>query len=88
MLKHIYEHLKTRKKYNTLLIKYEAKKDELEQKIIELNTQKNINKIEREKFAQALEQFINKDIQNKTKKIKNKNKKKENKNENNKCKCK
>lgn len=83
MLKHIYEHLKTRKKYNTLTIMYEAKCYELEQKIIELNTQKNINKIEREKFSQALEQFIKKDIKNKIK-----NKQKENKNENNKCKCK
>ena len=52
-------------------------------KIIELNTQKNINKIEREKFSQALEQFIKKDIKNKIK-----NKQKESKNENNKCKCK
>lgn len=37
MLKHIYEHLKTRKKYNTLMVKYESLKEELEQKITEYN---------------------------------------------------
>lgn len=33
----LYEHLKTRKKYNTLLIKYETLKDSLEEKITECN---------------------------------------------------
>lgn len=60
MLKQIYEHLKTRKKYNTLMIKYETKKEELEQKIVELNTQKKINKIEREKFEKSVDYYIKK----------------------------
>lgn len=67
MLKQIYEHLKTRKKYNTLMIKYEAKKDELEQKIVELNTQKRINKIEREKFESAIEEYAKSLIKEKKK---------------------
>lgn len=33
----IYEHLKTRKKYNTLEIKYQSLKQELEDKIYEYN---------------------------------------------------
>lgn len=82
MLRHIYEHLKTRKKYNTLMIKYEAKKDELEQKIIELNVQKRINKTEREKFEKTIEELIQKNG------IKKTIKKEKKKNENNKCKCK
>ncbi len=72
MLKHIYEHLKTRKKYNTLMIKYEAKKDELEQKIIELNTQKKINKIECEKFEKAIEELTKKFVKEKQKNSKKK----------------
>ncbi len=82
MLKHIYEHLRTRKKYNTLLLKYEVKKEELEQKIYELNVQKKINKVEREKFEEALDKFIQNEIKSKKIKIKEK------KNENNKCKSK
>ena len=80
MMKYIFEHLKTRKKYNTLMIKYDVKCEELEQKIIELNTQKKINKIEREKFEKTIEEL--------TQKIMQKKKKEKNKNENNKCKCK
>ncbi len=80
MMKYIFEHLKTRKKYNTLMIKYDVKCEELEQKIIELNAQKKINKIEREKFEKTIEEL--------TQKIMQKKKKEKNKNENNKCKCK
>lgn len=79
-MKYIFEHLKTRKKYNTLMIKYDVKCEELEQKIIELNAQKKINKIEREKFEKTIEEL--------TQKIMQKKKKEKNKNENNKCKCK
>lgn len=40
--KSIYEHLKTRKKYNTLLLKYEVLQEELERKTVELNTERRI----------------------------------------------
>ena len=38
--KAIWEHLKTKKKYNTLLLKYEVAREDLEKKQVELNTQK------------------------------------------------
>lgn len=40
MLDRIYEHLKTRKKYNTLELKYDVKCEELEKKIFELNVER------------------------------------------------
>lgn len=64
-MKYIFEHLKTRKKYNTLMIKYDVKCEELEQKIIELNAQKKINKIEREKFEKTIEELTQKIMQKK-----------------------
>ena len=42
MLSKVYEHLKTKKKYNTLKLKYDVKCDELQEKIVELNTEKRI----------------------------------------------
>lgn len=58
MLKHIYEHLKTKKKYNTLELKYAVKCEELERKILELDTQKKINRTEREMFEKAIENYV------------------------------
>ena len=55
-LKSIYEHLKTRKKYNTLLLKYEIAKEDLEKKQIELNTQRRINAKEKQIWEQKLEE--------------------------------
>jgi len=55
-LKSIYEHLKTRKKYNTLLLKYEIAKEDLEKKQIELNTQRRINTKEKQIWEQKLEE--------------------------------
>ena len=37
--KTIYEHLVTKKKYNTLKLKYEVVRDDLEKKQVELNTE-------------------------------------------------
>ena len=44
LLDKIYEHLKTRKKYNTLKLKYDVLKEELESKTTELNVERNINR--------------------------------------------
>ena len=38
----IYEHLKTKKKYNTLKLKYEVLREELDKKTTELNVERNI----------------------------------------------
>lgn len=54
--KAIYEHLKTRKKYNTLLLKYEVAREDLERKQVELNTQKRINLKEKEMWEQKLKE--------------------------------
>ena len=42
LLSHLYEHLKTKKKYNTLQLKYEVLQDELDRKTVELNTERRI----------------------------------------------
>lgn len=43
LIKAIWEHLKTKKKYNTLKLKYDVLKEELERKQIELNTERRIH---------------------------------------------
>ena len=54
--KAIWEHLKTRRKYNTLLLKYEVAREDLEKKQVELNTQKRINLKEKEIWEQRLKE--------------------------------
>lgn len=54
--KAIWEHLKTKKKYNTLLLKYEVAREDLEKKQVELNTQKRINQKEKEIWEQKLKE--------------------------------
>ena len=56
MLKHIYEHLKTRKKYNTLQLKLDVVKEELERKQIELNTERQIHKKRQEIWEKKLKE--------------------------------
>lgn len=56
ILKAIYEHLKTKKKYNTLQLKYDVKCDELERKQIELNTERRIRLKEKEVWEQKLKE--------------------------------
>lgn len=56
--KAIYEHLKTFKKYNTLALKYELKCEEYNNKVTELNTQKRIRQIEKNKWEETLEEYI------------------------------
>lgn len=53
----IWEHLKTKKKYNTLLLKYEVAREDLEKKTLELNTQKRINLKEKEIWEQKLKEL-------------------------------
>ena len=54
--KAIWEHLKTKKKYNTLLLKYEVAKEDLEKKINELNTEKRIHLKRQEIWEQRLKE--------------------------------
>lgn len=61
----IYEHLKTRKKYNTLEIKYQAKCEELDDRVIQLNTEKRIKKKQQELYSEKIEELTNKIIEQK-----------------------
>lgn len=54
----IYEHLKTRKKYNTLELKYDVKCEELERKILELNTEKRVRIKQQEIFNERLTELL------------------------------
>lgn len=71
LLKSVYEHLKTKKKYNTLLLKYEVAREDLEKKQIELNTQKRINLKEKEIWEQRLKEQEEEIIKLKKRKVKN-----------------
>lgn len=57
MLDKIYEHLKTRRKYNTLNLKYEVLQDEYDKKVVELNTEKRIRIIEKNKFEDEIQKL-------------------------------
>lgn len=81
MKEKICEHLKTKKKYNTLELKYDVKCEELERKILELNTEKRIRIKQQDIFNERLQELLENNIKLKEentklkKEIKNKNKK-------------
>lgn len=56
LTKAIYEHLKTRTKYNTLLLKHNVLQEELERKSSELITQKRIHLKRQEVWEQTLKE--------------------------------
>lgn len=58
MKEKIYEHLKTKKKYNTLELKYNVKCEELEHKILELNTEKKLRIKQQDIFNDRLQALI------------------------------
>ncbi len=62
MLDKIYEHLKTRKKYNTLQLKYDVKCDELEHKVLELNTEKKIRVKQQDLFNERLQELLEENL--------------------------
>lgn len=72
MLKHIYEHLKTRKKYNTLQLKLDVVKEDLEKKQIELNTERQIHKKRQEIWEKKLKEQEEEIIRLKKRKTKKK----------------
>lgn len=71
LFKNLYEHLKTRKKYNTLLLKYEVAREDLEKKQVDLNTQKRINLKEKEIWEQKLKEQEEQIIELKRRKVRN-----------------
>lgn len=78
--KALYEHLKTKKKYNKLQLMYDVKNEELQEKVIELNEQKKINKMLREKFDAETNKLIEENLELKAQLRKLKKKTKDNTN--------
>lgn len=62
MLNKIYEHLKTRKKYNTLQLKYDVKCEELEDKIFQYNTEKRLKQLQKENYEKEIQELIEANI--------------------------
>ena len=80
IVKALYEHLKTKKKYNKLQLLHDVKKEELQEKVIELNEQKKINKMLREKFDAETNKLIEENLELKAQLRKLKKKAKDNTN--------
>lgn len=55
LIKGIWEHLITKRKYNKLRIRLETKNEELEEKVIQMNTQKRIHDKQREIWEKTFE---------------------------------
>ena len=62
MVDKIYEHLKTRKKYNTLELKYEVKCEELEKKIFELNVERRTKAKQQDLYDIKLKQLTEENL--------------------------
>lgn len=62
MKEKIYEHLKTRKKYNTLELKYDVKCEELEHKVLELNTEHRVRVKQQELFNERIQQLVEENL--------------------------
>lgn len=63
MIDKIYEHLKTKKKYNTLQLKYDVKCDELQAKIVELNTEKRVRSKQQELYEAKIKELTEKNVE-------------------------
>lgn len=71
IMKNLYEHLKTKKKYNTLKIKYEVARDELERKQVELNAERRIHTKRQIVWEEKLKEQEEEIIKLKKRRIKN-----------------
>ena len=69
LFRNYFEHLKTKKKYNTLKLKYEIAKEDLERKQIELNTERRIYQKRQETWEQKLKEQEEKIIELKKRKV-------------------
>lgn len=63
MIDKIYEHLKTKKKYNTLQLKYDVKCDELEEKIIQYNNEKRLRIKQMDLYQQRIKELTEQNIE-------------------------
>ena len=80
MLDKIYEHLITKKKYNELKLKYKIKCDEYDEKVIDVDAQKRINRAERNQYEERIREYIEtlSKKEEEINKLKKKNKEKKN----------
>lgn len=62
MMNKIYEHLITKKKYNTLKLKYEVKCDDLQHKILELNNEKKVRIKQQDIFNKRLSELVEENL--------------------------
>ena len=62
MMNKIYEHLITRRKYNTLKLKYDVKCDELEHKILELNTERRVRIKQTELMNNRIQELVEENL--------------------------
>ena len=65
--KTIYEQLVTKKKYNTLELKYEVKCDELDHKVLELNTEKRQKQKQQELYDKKIKELTEENLKLKNK---------------------
>lgn len=62
MMNKIYEHLITKRKYNTLKLRYDVKCDELEHKILELNTERRVRVKQTELMNKRIQELIEENL--------------------------
>lgn len=62
MKEKIYEHLITKRKYNTLKLKYDVKCEELEHKVLELNTEKRVRIKQLNLFNERIQELIEENL--------------------------
>lgn len=60
--RNIYEHLKTKKKYNNLQISYDMLQEQYNNKVIELDQEKKTKKILEDNFNQELDKLLDEKI--------------------------
>lgn len=74
MIDKIYEHLITKRKYNTLKLKYDVKCEELEHKILELNTEKRTRIKQQDLLNKRIQELLEENLKQKEEIIKVKKK--------------
>ena len=74
MIDKIYEHLITKRKYNTLKLKYDVKCEELEHKILELNTEKRMRIKQQDLLNKRIQELLEENLKQKEEIIKVKKK--------------
>lgn len=62
MIDKIYEHLITKKKYNTMKLKYDVKCEELEHKIMELSTERRVRVKQLDLFNERIKELLEENL--------------------------